>query len=90
MARSGQVTVAVAGTAERGPSERGKEFMLMPHPDNSGLYVWVGESSGDVDSDSGFPLLAAGPPARVFVNNLNEIWFDVSANGDKICWLKVR
>jgi hypothetical protein len=91
MARSGQITVAAAGTAEQGPDVPGSLFMLAPHPDNSGIYVWVGESEADVSSDTGFPVLSS-VSASVFVqvNNLSELYFDVSANGDKVCWLKIR
>jgi hypothetical protein len=92
MARSGQITVTTAGTAVRGTSEGGQEFLVAPHPGNTGAYIWLGNddaASPDVSSANGFPVLA-GTTARVFASNLNQLWFDVQTNGDKICWLKVR
>jgi hypothetical protein len=93
MARSGQITVTTAGTAVQGPDQVGKEFLVAPHPGNTGAYIWLGNddaASPDVSSANGFPVIAGGPVVHVHVNNLKELWFDVQTNGDKVCWLKVR
>ena len=93
MARSGQITVTTAGTAVRGPDQIGQEFLITPHPGNTGAYIWLGNddaASPDVSSANGFPALAGGPVVHVQVNNLRELWFDVQTSGDKVCWLKVR
>ena len=93
MARSGQITVTTAGTAVRGTSQVGRQFMITPHPGNTGAYIWMGNddaASPDVASTNGFPVLAGGPVAIVEVSNLNELWFDVQTSGDKVCWLKMR
>ena len=93
MARSGQITIATAGTAVRGTSQVGSAFLISPHPSNTGAYIWLGNddaASPDVSSANGYPVLTGGPPAYVEVPNLDQLWFDAHTNGDKVCWLKVR
>lgn len=89
MARSGQINIAIAGTAVRGTEESGNLFAISAHPDNADV-VWVGEVSGDVSASNGFPLRAAGPPVVIEVANLNQLWFDADSNGDDVCWLKLN
>jgi phage-related tail protein len=87
MAKSGQITVTTAGTAERGTDVVGDEFFLKAHPSNTGV-AWVGESGADVADTTGFPL-EPGESVIVKVSNLNEIYFDVDVNGEIICWLRI-
>ena len=90
-ARSGQITVTTAGTAVQGPNEPGGEFLLAPNPANTGAFVWVGnDGAGDVASTNGYPLVGGVTQIVIRVNNLQDLWFDVQTNGDKICWLKVK
>jgi hypothetical protein len=89
-ARSGQVTVATAGTAVQGTSIPGPEFALTAHPDNTGV-VYVGnDGANDVTSANGYALGTAEGMVVVRAANLNELWFDAATNGDIVCWLKTR
>jgi hypothetical protein len=86
---SGQITVTTAGTAVAGPDAGPGEVLIQPNPGNSGSYVYVGNNgSDDVASDTGFTL-AVGEKAVITVKNLNAIYFDADANGDKVDWLLV-
>jgi hypothetical protein len=87
MAKSGQITVAAAGTAVAGTDVPGGEFFLKAHPDNTDT-VWVGEDAADVSNANGFPL-DAGESILVRLANLKDLYFDSDVNGEKICWLKV-
>lgn len=88
MKRSGQITVTTAGTAVRGTSEYGRTWALIAHPSNSGI-VYVGnDGAGDVTAANGFALSETAPVV-VTANNLNEFWFDASANAQIVCWLKL-
>jgi hypothetical protein len=87
MAKSGQITIAAAGTAQAGTSEPGGEFFLKAHPDNTDT-VWVGEVAKDVSNANGFPL-DPGESVLVRLGNLSDLYFDSDVNGEKICWLKV-
>jgi len=85
--RSGQITVTIAGTAVRGTNVPGREFVIKAMAGNTGV-VYVGnDGSDDVASTTGFPL-AEGEAVPVFVNNLNDLWFDSAENGDKVAWIK--
>lgn len=86
-ARSGQITVAAAGTAVAGPSTPlGRRFALKAHPDNTDT-VWIGnDGENDVTSSNGFPL---DPGEGVIVEvrrSLAEFYIDADANGGKVCW----
>ena len=87
MAKSGQVVVAAAGTAEQGPDVIGGEFFIKAHPDNTGV-AWVGESGADVSDATGFPL-EPGESILVRVGNLKDLYFDVDVNGEAVCWIRV-
>jgi hypothetical protein len=87
--KSGQITVAAAGTAVQGTDVTGLAgFYLTADTDNAAGIIFVGnDGAGDVTADNGFPL-AVGQTIHVAVRNLNELWFDASVNGNKVCWLK--
>lgn len=86
-ARSGQITVTTAGTAEQGTNVPGREFVLKAHPDNTDV-VWVGQDgAGDVSSANGFPL-SPGEALPILIGNLSNLWFDVDVSGEKVCWIK--
>jgi hypothetical protein len=87
-AKSGQITVAAAGTAVQGTDVVGGEFFLKAHPDNTDT-VWVGnDGAGDVTNANGFPL-NPGESVLVQAGNLKDLYFDSDVNGEKICWVKV-
>lgn len=91
-ARSGQITVATAGTAVRGTSVPGHEFAFTAHPGNTGLVYIGNDGADDVTAANGFPLGTVGAEVVVTAKagNLNEFWCDAATNGDKICWLRLR
>ena len=82
---SGQVTVATAGTAVQGPNiELSNGVYIGALGANTGyMYIWHATGDG-----RGGYQLAAGKSVPVQVQNLNQLWFDASVNGEKICWLK--
>jgi len=88
--RSGQITVATAGTAVAGPSApSGQLFAFKAHPDNTDT-VWVGnDGANDLTSSNGFPL---DPGEGIVVKMLTvdsplaELYFDADVSGEKICW----
>lgn len=89
MRLSGQITVTTAGTAVAGPDERGPApFGLKAHPDNSGP-VWVGNVAGGVTSGNGFPL-NPGETIVITLSNLGELRVDASADGLKLCWVRLN
>lgn len=87
-ARSGQITVATAGTAVAGPDVAGTRFVFTAHPSNT-KPVWVGHVNGDVDANNGFPL-TPGDALELFATNLNQLWFDADVNGEKVCWIRLK
>ncbi len=92
MARSGQITVATAGTAVQGTDQAGNLFAIKAHPDNTDT-VWVGNdgaASPDVSSTTGFPLGSSDAPLLLFVSNLNDLWFDSDVSGEIFCWIKIN
>jgi hypothetical protein len=83
---SGQISVTTAGTAVQGPDVVSGEFILKAHPSNTGA-IWVGNVSGDVTNANGLPL-QPGESLPVKVSNLNALWFDADADGEKCCWFR--
>lgn len=83
---TGQITVTTAGTRVQGSNSLCTSLILKAHPSNTGI-VYVGNSS--VSSSTGFPL-SAGDAVLVDAGNLNELYFDASANAQKICYLQLR
>ncbi len=86
MARSGQITVATAGTAIVGTTRTSHLIALKAHPDNTDA-VWVGnDGSSDVTNANGYPL-DPGEAIVVEVGNLADLYFDADVSGEKVCWL---
>ena len=94
--RSGQITVATAGTAVAGPVlPKGNKFALKAHPSNTGV-AWVGnDGADDVAAANGYPL-AVGEQIIIDTSiaslqrvNLTGIRFDVTTSGDIVCWFLV-
>jgi hypothetical protein len=80
-----QITVTTAGTRVRGTDITLTDgVFLKAHPSNTGI-IYVGLV--DVDSSNGFPL-GAGEVLFIGVSNLNELYFDASVSGEKVCWIK--
>jgi hypothetical protein len=91
---SGVITVTTAGTEVNGPdvqswqpAEQGGGFFIAAAGANTG-YIYLGnDGAGAVASTSGYEL-KAGNQIFVRCNNLNELWFDSSVNGEKCSWLR--
>ena len=84
---SGQITVALAGTAVAGPDIGPGEFVLQPGKGNGGIAVYIGnDGTGDVSSATGLSL-ADGQQVTVAVRTLASVYFDAAKSGDKIEWL---
>jgi len=90
-ARSGQVTVATAGTAVKGPDVPGQTFAFRALDANTNpVYIGTDEAaSPDTSATVGFPLHTTGEILTLKASNLNTLWFDVTTNGEKIGWIKV-
>lgn len=87
LAASGQITVATAGTAVKGPNVSNEGgFYIKALIGNTGK-VYVGNVNGDIDSGNSFEL-SGGDLILGQVINLDELWFDAATSGDKFCWLK--
>ena len=87
MANSGQITVAVAGTAAQGPATTGLHVAIKALVGNAGN-VYVGnDAAGDVTSANGFEL--APGEGVVIKKSLDALWFDAATSGDKFSWLEL-
>jgi hypothetical protein len=92
--RSGQITVTTAGTAVQGtdaPLAGGttvnKQVLVYVRalPGNTGVMYMGQDGADDVTSSNGYPL-SAGDQLPVYVQNLNELWFDASVSGEGVAW----
>lgn len=86
--RSGQITVTTAGTAVPGPDldTQGRLILFAAAAGNTEVVFVGNDGAGDVDSSNGFPLTVGAPPIQAIVDNLNQMFFDAGANGQKIAW----
>jgi len=87
-ARSGQTTVAAAGTAVvLGTQAINGPIAVRALSTNSGL-VYVGnDGAGDVTASNGFELNKEDVIVFNFIGDLNNLWVDSASNGDKVCWM---
>lgn len=90
MAKSGQITITTAGTAVQGPDEVVARVALAALSTNTGPAYVGNDEAGDVSAANGFPLNPLGPPLIIELNNLRDLWFDATTNGNKICWIKLN
>ena len=89
-AKSGQITVATAGTAVQGPSIAGYGWFIRALAGNTGV-VYVGnDGADDITSSNGYELSAGDQIFLESPPNLNTLWFDSATNGDKLCWLRMK
>ena len=85
--RSGQVTLGASGSVQGLPSYSCQRALFMAHPENSG-YLWIGNSTGTLSGDTGFPLSTNGPGVPLEgLENLNQVLVVADVGGDKLCWL---
>ncbi len=87
-AKSGQKTVAAAGTAEAlGSQVINGPIMVKALLANSNN-VYVGnDGAGDVTSANGLELDAGDSVVFEFVGDLSEIILDADTNGEGVSWL---
>lgn len=87
-AKSGQKTVATAGTAEAlGSQVINGPLMVKALLANSNN-VYVGnDGAGDVSSANGLELDAGDSAVFEFVGDLSEIILDADTNGEGVSWL---
>jgi len=84
----GQITVTTAGTAVQGPDVAlVNGVFINSHPSNTGLIAVGNDGTGDITTTNGY-ILGAGSADLWQVQNLNQLWFDASVNGEKACWHK--
>jgi len=91
-ARSGQVTVATAGTAVVfGNQDIKGPLSVRALSGNSGAIYVGNDGSADVSSLTGYELAAGEQVVFVFVDNLIDLLVDAAAggDGDKVCWVKL-
>lgn len=85
MAQSGQITVTTAGTAVQGTDQACHLVAFKADPDNTDA-VFLGNVSGDVTLDNGYPL-EPGEQIIVELANINALYFDADVSGEKVAWL---
>lgn len=87
---SGQITVTTAGTEVQGPDlQVNGDVLFKAHPSNTGIMYMGNDGAGAVSATTGFPLSATGDTVIRRVNNLLDLWFDSSVNGEKVCYLLI-
>jgi hypothetical protein len=82
---SGQVTVTTPGTSIQGGSVALTNGVYIKALTGNTGNMFIGYATGD--NRTGFEL-DANQLILVQVSNLNQLWFDASVGGEKICWLK--
>jgi hypothetical protein len=87
---SGQYEGVVSGTVYNLPDEPATRIILAAHPSNSGT-AWVGNVTGTVNNQDGFPLTADGPQLYLEgLKNLSFVLVNFDAGGDRVCWIVQR
>jgi hypothetical protein len=87
-AKSGQNTVAAAGTAEAlGTVNIDGPLMVKALTTNTGLVYIGNDGAGDVTSANGLPLLAGDAVVFNYVGNLSTLYIDSATNGEGVAWL---
>ena len=89
MIRSGQVTVAAAGTAQQVGTDEGERlYYFRADPDNTGSIAIGNDGNNDVSMTNGLILDEADPPIPV-VCRLSDLYVDADTNDDVLCWFVV-
>lgn len=90
MIRSGQVTVAAAGTAvQASTDEAWHDYWFRAHKDNTNEIYIGNDGTNDVSSTTGLTLAPTDPPILVHCM-LSELYVDVQTNSEKLCWFFVE
>lgn len=85
---SGQLVGSVSGTVYTFPDIPCTSIFLSAHPSNT-LTAWVGNVSGTVTSNNGYPLNPSYSSVILFdgLSNLNQLHASFDKAGEKICWI---
>ena len=85
--RSGQVTLGASGTFTYFPDFPCQRALFVAHPSNAGD-AWVGNCTGTLSGNTGFPLTVNGPGLPLEgLENLNQVIVVADVIGDKVCWV---
>jgi hypothetical protein len=90
-AKSGQKTVAAAGTAEvLGEGQIHGALMVKGLNGNAGD-VYIGcDGAADVTNANGLELAAGDVVIFDHVSNLSALWLDVDNNGEGVSWIMLN
>lgn len=84
--KSGQFTIATAGSAVQGPDILGA-VCVRALSTNTGQVFVGNDGANDVTSGNGYEL-SPGDALPFVVNSLKDYYFDAANNGDKFCWIR--
>jgi hypothetical protein len=86
--RSGQLQGLASGTVYSFPDVPCTSILIIPHPSNAGN-AWIGNSTGTVGGNTGYPLNNTTKNPIIFsgVSNLNYIKASFDVANDKVCWI---
>lgn len=88
-AKSRQITIASAGTAQQGPDTPPGLYVIGGHPSNTGNVCFGNDGLGDVTMSNGF-VLGPGTNMPVQVYTLSSFWFDADNDDDVVCILMLE
>lgn len=81
------VTVVTSGVPVQGSDvqvPKGIEALVLAHPDNTGRISFAESSANAVTGGASAMLLEPGQSVSLLIRNLNALWFDSTASGDKV------
>jgi hypothetical protein len=84
---TGQMTLGASGSVSQFPTLDAHRVTLVAHPSNNGV-VWVGQQSGTVNGETGFPLEASGE--HLYLEGLvamGALYASPDVASDKLCWV---
>lgn len=89
---SGQITIATAGAAQRGPvTAYARAIIVKALADNAGTGYMGNDGENDVTSSNGAPYdPGEGVTLYGAMANLAAWYFDVATNGDGFAWQVVE
>lgn len=84
---SGQLILGGSGSVSQFPILDVVRAYIVAHPSNMGA-VWVGNESGTVTGDNGFPLSTSGPGLPLEgLGKFGVLYASPDVSGDKVCWI---
>ncbi len=84
---SGQVVLGATGTVTQLPVVDAHRAYLVAHPSNAGV-IWVGQESGTVGGENGFPLEASGAILPLEgIGRISALYASPDSADDRLCWI---